>query len=348
MPHQRIHIVAPAGSCSRFFEPLGVASSEELVAIVQSAVGSRYIVSADHALISATEDEMMGGRKDDQRRATDLEDALADDSVVAVASLRGGSWFTRILPRIDFSVLDRRTTPVVVTGFSELTTLVNIVSAYRSGIGVYAMGPTFLTYGLRWYAANHVLAVGSTASTAKAWMTERLRPEFERFFQDFVATIEGRSKQCSITARIVHGDMPLETLRFIGGNLTVLSTLIGSRYEGCIDPKDRWILLEDFNDNPPRLDRLLSRLTLAGYFDRCAGVLLGDFHEASRSLTEAVVAMLEHHLPSKRSVPVLVTNDIGHIWPVTPVPLNIPMTVSEKDNDRYDLRWSASAMVTSE
>ena len=347
MARNRIHLVAPAGSCSRFLDQLGVASAEPLVDLIRATVAERFVVTADTALIDAAEDEMTGGRRDDERRAADLTGALADDDVIAVASLRGGSWFTRIIPRIDFAVLDRRATRVAVTGFSELTTLVNIVSAYEQGVGVYALGPTFLTYGLKRYAAQNGLTGGDRADAA-GWMRERLRTEFDRFFQNLTTMIDGRSSARTISARRVRGDIPSDTtVRLVGGNLTVFSTLIGSRYERCIDPTDRWLLLEDFNDSPPRLDRLLARLTLAGYFERCAGVLLGDFHDSERDLTPAVVDMLDYHLPADRRVPVLVTADIGHRWPVVAAPLNVAVTLIEPDDDdRVKLSWEASATRT--
>jgi len=133
-------------------------------------------------------------------------------------------------------------------------------------------------------------------------------------------------------------------VRFVGGNLTVFSTLIGSRYQECISPKGRWLVLEDFNDKPERFDRFLAHLTLAGYWDDCKGVLLGDFHEGQRDLSETLLAILSYHLPRGRSLPILVTSQVGHIWPMTPLPLHIPGTLEVIDESRVSIAWPASAL----
>ncbi len=329
----RIHIIAPAGPCTKFIATLGVSSAEELLDVIQKACGESFTVTGDTDLFTAKEDELAGGRTDDAARAKDIETALADDDVAALVTLRGGAWFTRILPRIDFSVLDRRRRPVAVWGFSELTTLVNIVAAHARGLGVYDMGPAFLAYGLRRHAEQHRGASLPDGVSPKEWAAQMLRPQFTAFFERVVAALSGSSSGIVIDATLVRGridECPTQAV-FVGGNLTVLSTLIGSRYDACIAPTDRWLMIEDFNDKPERMDRFLSHLTLAGYFERCAGVLLGDFHFQDRDLIPAVLAMLDFHLPGVRRVPVLTTRTVGHAWPMTPLPLHVSATLSFDD-----------------
>ncbi|MFH1110249.1 MAG: LD-carboxypeptidase [Planctomycetota bacterium] len=341
----RIHLIAPAGSCRPFFEPIGVRSAAELVALAQEAVGGTYQVRANEAILEAAEDESRGGRIDDRLRAEDLQQALADPDVVAVVALRGGAWFTRILPLIDFTVLDRRKRRVAAFGFSELTSLVNIVGAHPRGLGVYGMGPAFLTYGMKRHAASQLHAGDLQGVSPEEWMLQRLREEFFAFFRNVTSTIEGRGGVGPLLARRVHGELPRPgKVRFIGGNLTVFSAMIGSRYQECIRPKGRWVVLEDFNDKPERFDRFLAHLTLAGYWEECEGVLLGDFHLGERDLTEAMLAILSYHLPRGGSFPVLVTSQVGHVWPMTPLPLHVPATLERADETSVSIRWPAAAL----
>lgn len=383
MAHSRIHLIAPAGNCRSFLETLGVSSGGAFIDLVTKAVGGGYEVTGDVELMFAEEDELRGGRTDDLRRAADIHAALSDDDIRAIVAVRGGAWFTRVLPWIDLTGLRRRKTPVFVFGFSELTTLVNIVSEYDYAFGVLDMGPAFLTYGLRRYAMRHPevlthasspcvertsssfahrLETGATQNgttpcgttpygvtkdldrplmeraTAKQWMQARLMPEFEAYWQRVVAMIEGRGSSMRLRARHFRGPEPDDGwVRFVGGNLTVLSTLIGSRYESCVAPEGRWLVLEDFNDKPERLDRFLAHLTLARYWERCGGVLLGDFHQDERDLNDAVLAMLEYHLPPGCEVPVLVTSTVGHIWPMTPLPLNRPLEMRRIGVEMYEI-----------
>ncbi|MCH7839524.1 MAG: LD-carboxypeptidase [Planctomycetes bacterium] len=344
MTQPRLHLIAPAAPCRSFFSALGGCSAQEFVADVQEWVGSTYEVTADAALMNADEDELAGGRTDDRQRADDIEQALADDAVVAVVALRGGAWFTRILPLIDFSVLDRRTKPVAAFGFSELTTLVNIVGAHERGLGFYAPTPAFLIYGLKRYAATLPQLGAGAAQSPDEWMQKRLSTEVKGFFLDVVDILKGVDQRKAIEARHVRGDLSDAcAATFVGGNLTVLSTLIGSRYASCVNPAGRWLVLEDYNDKPERIDRFLAHLTLAGYWDACEGVLLGDFHQNTRNLTDAVLAMLEFHLPADSPTPILVTDRIGHIWPADTLPLHQPMTLRRSGEASYSIQWPTTS-----
>jgi len=347
VPRPRIHLISPAGSCRPFLDALELGSGRELIALSQAAIGPRYEVTGDLELIEARETEQQGGRRDDMRRAADVTHALADSQVAAIVLVRGGAWFTRILPLIDFSGLDRRKGPVALFGFSELTTAVNIVGSYERGLGIYDMGPAFLTYGLKRYAATRAEPESLSSSRPASWMRERLRLELDAFFGDVVRMIEGRGTQRPIHARLALGQIAARVeARFCGGNLTVLSALVGSRFDEAVNPSGRWLVLEDLNEKIDRIDRFLAQLTLAGYWDRCEGLLLGDFHKGYEDLIDAVLGLLEFHLPQSRSMPVLVTSDVGHIWPMAPLPLHTQVTIERTVDDMYSLHWPADALRT--
>lgn len=341
----RIHLIAPAGPCKSFYRLIGAASGDELVAIIQEAVGGEYKVTARTELFDAAEDELRGGRTDDAERASDIQEALADSSVAAIITLRGGAWFTRVLPRIDFSVMNRRTSPVAFFGFSELTPLANIIGAHANGLGFYDMGPVFLGYGLRHFAETNPHILEQSKMTALEWMRSQLDRHFREFFVRCVQSIE-RQRTIEIKAKLLTGKPPEMThATFVGGNLTVLSTMVGSRYESSIIPDGKWIVLEDYNDKPERFDRLLAHFTLAGYFDRCEGVLLGDFHWQDRDLTGAIVEMLRYHIPDhpdRPDLPILSAPTVGHTWPMDTLPLHAPANVTRAPDGSVVLRWASS------
>ena len=181
----------------------------------------------------------------------------------------------------------------------------------------------------------------------EAWMQSRLTPEFGRFFRDVISMIEGRGSERQLTARLVSGELPDRCeATFVGGNLTVLVTLLSSPYRASIAPAGRWVVLEDYKENPARLDRLIAQLTLAGYWESCEGVLLGDFHMEDEDLTDAVASLLRYHIPGHRRLPVLVTEQFGHIWPMSPVPVHVPAIMDRSDGAVYSINWPASALKT--
>ncbi|MFQ5462572.1 MAG: LD-carboxypeptidase [Phycisphaerae bacterium] len=335
-----IHLAAPAGSCRSFLADPDIQSIERLIELVQEGVGPGYRVTLTPALFDFEELDQSCGRRDDPERAADLEKALADDRTAAIVVIRGGAWLTRILPRIDFEVLANRTRPVTVIGFSEITTLVNIVAGYRQGVGIYDISPAFFPYSLRQYARSRASDDGLNGMTPKAWARSRFLDEFRGFFRDVVSMIQGRGSSRSVTVRLRRGRLEDETeLAFVGGNLSVFPALLCPRYERFADPRGCWVALEDFNDRMSRHDRWLAHLTLAGFWDRCEGVLLGDFHEGTTPLTEAMLDLLTYHLPTGWDKPVAVTDSIGHIWPMAPLPLRTALTARSIGEGRYELTW---------
>jgi muramoyltetrapeptide carboxypeptidase len=335
---QRIHLIAPAGNLRSFYQHLGVEDGAQMVALFQEYVGDAFQLTADLNILDADEDELRGGRFDDEARARDITTALADDGVVAIIAVRGGAWFTRILPKIDFSVLDRRTNPITVFGFSELTPLINIVAQYPMARGFHDMGPAFLVYGLKRHAAQVLELSDTTDPTPQQWMQQNLHEQIAVYLRDVLQLLNGAPAP-PIFARLVRGQLQDGSPAiFVGGNLTVLSTMIGSKYADSIAPalEGRWLLLEDFNDKPERLDRFLAHFTLAGYWQRCSGLLLGDFHRGDTDLLPAILAMLEYHLASC-DVTVLTTRQVGHIWPMIPLPINRPGRWISAGTDAY--KW---------
>ena len=331
-----IHLSAPAASCLPFFNHLSIKSAADFVALAQEYVGESHEVTANAALLEASENENQGGRSDDAARAQDLTSALADEKVEAIVTIRGGAWLTRVLPLIDFEVLRRRTRPITVWGFSELTTVVNIVASFEHGRGVYDMGPAFLTYGLRRYMQRSPTTERPTGSALDAWVADRLRPELEAYFQQVVRMLNGSTAQTPLVAHLVQGELPERfEAAFVGGNLTVLNTLLGSKYRVCVLPRGKWLLLEDLNEKPERIDRHLAALTLSGAWSDCAGLLLGDFHRGRQDLLEAVKALLPYHLPRDRELPILETDHVGHIWPMSPLRLHEPLSVQLQGDGSY-------------
>ena len=95
---------------------------------------------------------------------------------------------------------------------------------------------------------------------------------------------------------------------------------MGTPYEPEFENKI--LFLEDTDEAPYRIDRMLTQLWLAGVLDKCAGFALGKFtgatpaSESSRSVEEILVERLQPiGKPAIRGLM------IGHIKDQTTVPL---------------------------
>jgi muramoyltetrapeptide carboxypeptidase len=323
-----IHITSAGGSSADEPRRLGYASYDAMIAAIQQAIGDGYKLRGSKPILTAPIDEQHGGRDDDTARVRDIERALSDNKVAALVCLRGGAWFLRILHDIDFDVLRKRSTRLFVFGFSEMTPLVNITGRYRQCTALYDLSPAFLRFGMKQSAGRPV---------GKA----QYRTAFLRFFQEVVHILGGRGSPRVPKGRVMTGSIhDGETIRIVGGNLTLLATMLGSKHVRAIRPRHQWLAIEDINEPLYRIDRYLAALKLAGFFEQAAGLMVGDFSEGKANHGDAVLALLRHHMPVGKRLPIIQLDNVGHVWPMAPLPLHRPVTLrGTKRRVRIETPW---------
>jgi muramoyltetrapeptide carboxypeptidase LdcA involved in peptidoglycan recycling len=186
------------------------------------------------------------------------------------------------------------------------------------------------------YARAHVEELGGRTdweaaaieAFATGWARGQFRQRFCDFFREVGAIIENRGSPRRITGKLIAGKLPTRpTVTFVGGNLSCLVPLIGSPYRASIETQNKWLVLEEVNEPPHRIDRMLAQLMLAGLLERCAGILVGDFRDDSGDLQEAAVASLRKQLAHWGRTPIVTTRDVGHIWPLAPLPIGRPIAL---------------------
>ena len=239
----------------------------------------------------------------DAERAADLNAMFGDDTVDAIFAMHGGYGASRILPLLDCECI--RANPKVLLGFSDITALLNGIFVQTGLItfhGKVAAG-NFTDYALAEF--KKVLMADSTSTTIG------VPPPFD--------AKEGRIDRENRLVRMALGKAQGQ---LIGGNLTLLSHLIGTPYI----PDFEWklLFLEDVGESVYRIDRMLTQLLLAGKLQQVAGIVLGKFTDCeplyssgcSLSLTEVLVDRC-----GQLGVPVLRGMMIGHIDEQTVVPV---------------------------
>ncbi|HEX6464257.1 MAG TPA: LD-carboxypeptidase [Vicinamibacterales bacterium] len=191
---------------------------------------------------------------DDKVRADDINRAFADRSVAAVHAIRGGWGSARLLPLLDFDTIRRN--PKVIVGFSDVTALLLSIHA-KTGLITFH-GPIGLgrwdSYSLDYF--KRVLLNGEPLTYANK---QGISPDRNALIQ-----VEYRTQ--TITPGKARG-------RLLGGNLTVLTTILGSPYlpdwDGCI------FFCEDVHEELYRIDRMLTQLKLAGVLSKIKGFVFG-------------------------------------------------------------------------
>lgn len=233
----------------------------------------------------------LAGRDED--RAADVNRMFADPDVKGLVCIRGGWGCARILPRIDFDQIRR--TPKVLLGYSDITALHTAIHA-RTGLVTFH-GPVGISewnqFNVDWL--RRVLFEG-----------EAVTFENDRRFDREDSLVQRENRIRVLTPGVACG-------RLLGGNLTVLTAIVGSRYlpdfKGCV------LFLEDVEEAPYRIDRMLTQLKLAGILDAASAVVFGRCTDCSPgsgygSLTLDDV-LVDHLRPL--GVPAWHGAQIGHI-----------------------------------
>lgn len=351
----RIHLTTVGGSAAEEVARLGVTNIKGLITLAQSGVGEAYQVTASAKMLLAKEQDAKGGRTDDAARAREIENLLADDSVAAVVTMRGGAWFTRILDRINFDVLLKRRKMIYLLGFSEMTSLIAIAGQYPKAIGLYYLCPGFIYGGTKRFVLKNArkftrsidLPTDQYEGFAAGFALANYPQAFTEFFQGLANMLEGQGSWLAPTGRLLSGALPSSSkITITGGNLSVLLPLLGSRFAKAIDTRSQWLAIEDVNESPQRIDRMLAGMKLNGLFEQVKGIILGDFHDGDEQLTEAVFKTLKYHLPPSRRIPIVALDNFGHVWPMAPLPMHREVTLRSlrtsqgKPRITIDIPWS--------
>ncbi|MFF5259538.1 LD-carboxypeptidase [Actinomadura viridis] len=192
----------------------------------------------------------------DAARADDLAAAWCDPEVRAVLCARGGYGATRLLRRLDWDALaaaTRGTAPKILHGSSDVTAL-HVAFGARLGVTT-SFGPMI---------AGELLAEG-TGDRARS-LAHLRAVLFGDGDGDGAGSVEGthvlRPGRC-------------EGL-LTGGTLSLLAALLGTP-DAPPPAEGRIVFLEDVSEAPYRIDRMLTQLLQAGWFDGAAGVVLGSW-----------------------------------------------------------------------
>jgi muramoyltetrapeptide carboxypeptidase len=193
----------------------------------------------------------------DANRAADVNAMFADSSVQAILPMKGGWGCSRILPLLDYSLI--RSHPKIIMGLSDITSLLLGIHA-KSGLVTFH-GPTGQS---TWnpFTVNYVKRV-----LFKGEVFTLRNPKTN----GNPTAIESRVE--TITPGKVRG-------KLVGGNLSVLSAMVGSAY---LPPwKETILFLEEIGEEVYRVDRMLTQLKLAGILEQIAGFVFGQCTNCDR------------------------------------------------------------------
>jgi muramoyltetrapeptide carboxypeptidase len=258
-------------------------------------------------------------RETPECRAADVNAMFADDTVKAVLPMRGGWGCARLLPHLDYKLIAAH--PKILMGYSDVAALLLGINA-RTGLVTFH-GP-----------------MGNSACVP--FTVEHLQ---KILFAGEAATL------CTAADEDDDGrpDMPLRTItpgrargRLVGGNLTVLTSMVGSKYLGGTD--DVILFLEEVREPISEVDRMLTTLEMAGILARVRGFVFGQCTRCPAPELDGNLTLdrvLDDHvralgIPAWRGAP------IGHVERQLTVPIGLPV---EMDATRGTIRLLAPAVT---
>ncbi len=247
----------------------------------------------------------------DKERIEELHYMFRNPDIDAIICVRGGYGCTRILPFIDYDLI--RNNPKILIGYSDVTALLQGIYKEAGLIGFH--GPLGVS-DFNKYTLKHFQGILMTPSPN--YIIDNLINRVEK---------DTEFKCFTINEGIAEGELA-------GGNLCLISSLIGTPYE--IDFTNKIAFIEDVGEAPYRIDRMLTQLLQTKSFPNAKGILLGVFNGCERdgekyteknsfSLSEVLVERLQ-----SLNIPTFYGFSFGHIDNICTLPVGIKASLNTK------------------
>jgi muramoyltetrapeptide carboxypeptidase len=180
----------------------------------------------------------------DEFRAEEFMSFIKNPSINAIHAARGGFGSIRMLNLLDYDIIAQN--PKMIIGFSDITAILHAVY-YKTGIVTYH---------------------GPVASSVKNEFSKKHLREicfYNKYEQPHVVPLPNIGT--------VKGGKAIG--RLIGGNMSVIASLMGTPFE--IQTDECILFLEEVSEDGYQFDRMIKQLELAGKFENVAGVMFGNF-----------------------------------------------------------------------
>lgn len=244
----------------------------------------------------------------DAHRAALMQSLLDDSAVKAIICCRGGYGTVRIIDRLDFSRFAK--TPKWIIGYSDITVLHSHIHRTLGLPTIHATMPINFPADMQPNAA--------TESLRRILFGERLNIEWQTGEQEVACSPQQ--------------DLDIGNTSIVGGNLSILYSLLGSKSQ--IDTRGKVLLIEDLDEYLYHIDRMMNALKRAGMLDGLAALMVGgmnDMHDNStpwgKTASETIL-----DVTSDCGYPIIFGAPFGH----TPcsniaVPLGMPVKIVTAD-----------------
>jgi len=223
----------------------------------------------------------------DEERIEDLHAMFANKNVKAIICVRGGYGSPRLLDKIDYRLIKKN--PKIFVGYSDITAL---QLAFLRKANLVTFGGPMVAVDFhgeinQYTEENFWRTVTSVKKTGKV-------------------ILPGNEQLQQITKGKAEGEIT-------GGNLSLVLALLDTVFLPKM--KNKILFLEDVDEAPYKIDRMLNQLSISGLLKKIAGLVLGEFTDCEEKdadkKTLPLQEVLQKHLGDLRC-PVIKNFPHGH------------------------------------
>lgn len=215
-----------------------------------------------------------------RQRLADFQTAMNNEDIKAILCSRGGYGAVHLIDKLDFTRF--REHPKWMMGYSDITALHNLFQ--KNG-----------------FASLHSLM-------ARHLTVESEDDPYSLYLKNILF---GNLPDYTCKAhRLNHAGTAQGILR--GGNMAVFYGLRGTPYD--IPPEGSILFVEDVNERPHAIERMMYNLKLGGVLEKLSGLIVGQFteYEEDHSLGKVLYGAL-NDLVKEYNYPVCFNFPVGHV-----------------------------------
>ena len=317
-----VGIVSPASS----FFPVHESALQRGVAYLEKA-GLRVQV-APHTL-----DQRQHLNPPTQHRAEDLNQMFADPKIKAIFCLSGGSGVNAVLPLLDWEQIER--SPKIVMGYSAITAL--LIGLYAK-IGLVTFHGPMILNGFSEYPQPFTYTQKCFEQVLfKAELVGALKPPTQ-WTDAYASEDQPRAMKTNPGWRWLRKGEATGPL--IGGNLSVMLTLVGTPYWTPLRGAILCFEEVNFGDGLLRkVDESLAQCQQMGLFDQIAGLVIGKVNELSEEEEQLFESLILEYTAGSQ-FPILTGVDFGHTAPQLTLPIGVQASLNSQQ-DRFSIDEAA-------
>lgn len=244
---------------------------------------------------------------DDDTRANDINTMFKDKSINGIFAIRGGYGSARLLDKIDYRSIKKN--PKVFAGYSDITALHNVINKKCNLITFHTpMAGTEFYKGVDEYTMKYFIKNIFTSEPLGILNN----PKDNEIKTLFSGKAEGQ---------------------LVGGNLSIITSLMGTPYE--IDTKGKILFIEDVDEYPYKIDRMLLQLKQAGKLKNAAGIILGSWTGCTAGENANSLTLMEifKEIIATEKRPTVYNLECGHCMPTISLPLGGKASINTEKNE---------------